>query len=251
MAQKIVSAFNPDEAVKENVKLCGFLYAWSFAASNPLLLQRPYYDEESDSFRIELCSRIKDSAMSILSELRLEDSSKIVATMARIIGKEQNPTEDDMSVIASALMAADLCSRVCYFGGPWNPRKAHALLTTLKKAPPSEIHPTVLSCMVKIIAEALASRTPIVSLRKDLRFNKEFREHIRSELRKPVAKGERRVPLASLTPGMRLSQPLRSLDGQEILSPDLTLDEDLIWRLWQLAAIRPLYHPIVQKNGAQ
>ena len=102
--------------------------------------------------------------------------------------------------------------------------------------------------MVKIIAESLSSRTPIVSLRKDLRFNKEFLAFIRAEQKKPVAPGEQRVQLASLTPGMRLSQPLRSLDGKEILSPDLTLDEDLIWRLWQLAAIRPLYHPVVHKS---
>lgn len=248
MAQSIVSTLNPDAALKENVKICGFLYAWSFAASNPLLLQRPYFNDENDSFRMELCSRIKDSAMTILSNLRLEDSSKVVATMARMVGRELEPADDDVSVIGSALMAADLSSRVCYFGGPWNPRKAHSFLKSLKKSPPPEIHPTVLSCMVKIIAESLSSRTPIVSLRKDLRFNKEFLAFIRSEAKKPVAQGERRVALASLIPGMRLSQPLRSLDGQEILSPDLTLDEDLIWRLWQLAAIRPMYHPIVQKT---
>ncbi|NDC37121.1 MAG: hypothetical protein EBZ48_03605 [Proteobacteria bacterium] len=248
MAQKIISALNPDESLKENIRVCGFLYAWSFGASNPLLLQRPYYDEDSDPFRVELCSRIKDSAMTILSNLKMEDASKVVATMARLVGKEQAPEDDDISVTASALMAADLSSRVCYFGGPWNSRKAYSFLANLKKNPPTGIHPSVLSCTVKIIAEALSSRTPIVVLRKDIRFNKEALAFIRSESKKPLNKGERRVALASLIPGMRLSQPLRSLDGQEILSPDLTLDEDLIWRLWQLAAIRPLYHPIIQKS---
>ena len=58
-------------------------------------------------------------------------------------------------------------------------------------------------------------------------------------------KSELRVALSSLRPGMRLSQPVLAFDGRMILDSDLKLDPDLIWRLWELAAKRPLNSPVI------
>ena len=248
MAQKIVGAMNPDKALQENLKASGFLYAWSFAGNNPALLQKPYLEEGTEAVRAELCSKIKDSAMSALSSLRLEQASQILMSTARMIGKELSSGEDDVSITASALVAADLSSRICYTGGSWNPRRAYALIHTLKRNEGQELHPAVMACTVKILAEGLAARIPITLIRKELRFNKEFMAGMRAEAKKPVGDGEKRIALSALEPGMKLSQPIRSLDGREILSPDLILDEDLIWRLWQLSAIRPLFSPIILNN---
>ena len=64
-----------------------------------------------------------------------------------------------------------------------------------------------------------------------------------------VNDNEKKVPLAGLLPGMTLSRPLLSFDGREILPSNLSLDQDLIWRIWQLAALRPLNAPLVIYSG--
>ena len=60
---------------------------------------------------------------------------------------------------------------------------------------------------------------------------------------------EEKVKISSLTDGMKLSKPLKSFDGKEILEADLTLDNDLIWRIWQLSSICPLNSPMVIKKN--
>ena len=61
--------------------------------------------------------------------------------------------------------------------------------------------------------------------------------------------GEERIKISSLSSGMTLSRPLKSFDGREILEAELRLDDDLIWRIWQLSSICPLNSPVIIKNN--
>jgi hypothetical protein len=78
-----------------------------------------------------------------------------------------------------------------------------------------------------------------------MRINKAALAEAARQLRNPVDENERRISMSELTPGMQLSRPIVAMDGKEILSSDIKLDEDLIWRLWQLSAIRPLNAPVI------
>ena len=60
-----------------------------------------------------------------------------------------------------------------------------------------------------------------------------------------IESNETKVAIESLQPGMKLTRPIFSFDGRKVLSGNLVLDHDLIWRIWQLSALRPLNGPLV------
>lgn len=261
ITQRMVMPLNPDVSLLESLRAASFLFAWSFAEERPDLLQRPLpmggletkelAGQSGGSIRTELASKIKDSALTVMQDLSLDKESKIISVMARLVAGEVKPGDDDVSIVACALMAADASDRLCYANGSWNPRRAYALLNRLKHGQATDYHPTVVCCLVKILAEAIAARTPVYLLPKELRRNKTLRKELMNQARQPVAKNERRVPLASLAPGMTLSRALIGLDGQEVLASDIQLDQDLIWRIWQLSAVKPLRSAIVfRPSGA-
>jgi len=255
MAQRMVAPLKPEAALMESMQAASFLYAWAFAKDRSDLLHRPLAiagleikeppGVTSGALRAELSSKIKDSALAVMQDLSLDKESRIISVMARLVAREIKPADDNLSIFASALMAADASDRIFYSSGSWNPRRAYALLNRLKNGESADIHPTVVCCLVKIVAEAIAARTPVYLLPKELRRNKILRDELMSQARQPVSKNEKRVPLASLSPGMTLARALIGLDGKEILAPDILLDQDLIWRIWQLSAVKPLRSAIV------
>jgi hypothetical protein len=111
----------------------------------------------------------------------------------------------------------------------------------------NDIHPLMLAVVMKYVSEALAASPPSFLLTKSVREN----PALQAEAGEPIREGETKVPLDSLAPGMRLSRPLKAFDGRQILSEDLVLDEDLIFRIWQLAAVRPLNSAIVVSPVAE
>jgi len=254
MAQRMVIPLKIDAALFESLRTASFLYASSFAGERPDLMQQVLVvggTEPGSGLRSELASKIKDSALFVMQDLNLERESKIISLMARLVAGEVKSTDDELSILACALMAADASDRVCYANGSWNPRRAYSLLNRLKRGDIYDYHPSVVCCLVKLLAEAIAARTPVYLLPKELRRDKKLREELMNQARLPVTQHERRVPLASLAPGMKLARALIGLDGKEVLAPDIQLDQDLIWRIWQLSAVKPLRPAIVFQTGAK
>ena len=50
--------------------------------------------------------------------------------------------------------------------------------------------------------------------------------------------------LFQLRPGMILITPVITRDGVYLVPGSTRLDGDLIWRIWEIAAVRPLRDPI-------
>lgn len=257
VTQRIVGALKPDPVLAEALRSATFLYALSFGKGRPELFRQVLpvggmKDKDGarisqGGFRGEVASKINESAAAVLKNLSLDRESQIIAMMARLVAGEVKPADDDLSVVASALMAADTSDRLFFANGSWSPRRAYGLLGRLKRGDELDFHPIVACCMVKILAEAIASRTPMFLLPKELRTNKELQAELMNQARRPVAIHEKKVALAALSPGMKLSQSLIGVDGSEVLARDIQLDQDLIWRIWQLSAVRPLRSAIVFK----
>jgi hypothetical protein len=108
-----------------------------------------------------------------------------------------------------------------------------------------DLHPAVTCCLAKFLSEALAKSNPAHLIRKDIRENVDLIEKARTNREQPVAANETKITLDQLLPGMKLSQPLFAFDGKQLLEEDLTLDQDLIWRIWQLSALRPINAPVI------
>ena len=134
---------------------------------------------------------------------------------------------------------------MCIRDRAWSPRAAHQLLRKFKATEIPEIHPMVLACLTKFLSEAVSQNRPAYLV------SKKHREDpaLKAERQQPIASNEHRVTVDQLTPGMKLSRALKSHDGKEVLASDMELDQDLIWRLWQLSAVRPLNSAVVESDS--
>ncbi len=233
------------EQDQEQAKAALFLYAHSFAGENPELIRREYFDSRQTSFRRDLCSRIKDSAMAVAIELKAPEVGNLIAVLGRLVGREEGVNDSPQSIMASAIMAADVADRICFQSGFWNPRRTYSFLKKVKGAQLSDFHPEVLCCIVKFLNEAVSGHPQALLLPKHLKNDPKLQQKAQAIREQKLTPGEKKVPLVSLMPGMRLSRPVVAFDGREILSSDIKLDHDLIWRLWQLSTVRPLNGPVV------
>jgi len=229
-----------------------FLLSSAFGHKNQLLARKQYLGRGTSLLRKEVCSLIKDSALKLSLELHLPREANMVALLGRLVGREETVGEDPDSIMASAIMAADVTDRACFQSGSWSPRAAYALISRIKSGKMRDFHPAVLCCLIKLLGEAV-SESGIAAhlLPKGAHNNPALLERAREIKTQPVSEGEAKVAIAALTPGMRLSRPLFSFDGRQILSEDLTLDQDLIWRIWQLSAVRPLNSPVVVRQESR
>ncbi|MBX7142960.1 MAG: hypothetical protein K1X79_00765 [Oligoflexia bacterium] len=245
ITNQIADALDMPEEIKEHMRAALFLYPHSFAGDNPDLVRREYHEPRLSAFRRELCSRIKDSAMHAAINLKAPDVGNLLAMLGKLIGREEEINDNIVCVAASTIMAADLCDRVCFQGGHWNPRRAYMLMKKIRSEQLADIHPRPLCALVKFLSEAITCHPFAFIVPRQMRRDPKLQKAAEEWRTQRISQEEKRVPIASLMPGMKLSRPVITYDGREILSGDLTLDQDLIWRLWQLSTVRPLNGPLV------
>lgn len=245
IVNQIADALDLPEEIKEHMRAALFLYPHSFAGENPDLVRREYQEPKFSAFRRELCSRIKDSAMHAAINLKSPDVGNLLAMLGKLIGREEEITDNIVCVAASTIMAADLCDRVCFQGGHWNPRRAYMLMKKIRSQQLSDIHPRAMCALVKFLSEAITCHPFAFIVPRQMRRDPKLQKAAEEWRNQRINHEEKKVPLGGLMPGMKLSRPVITYDGREILSGDLTLDQDLIWRLWQLSTVRPLNGPLI------
>lgn len=232
----------------ERAKTAAYLYSQSFIRTERDLVEKDYL--LSDMLRKNLCSRIKDSAIELSSTFDDPEVGKIVLLVAKFIGSEEIPSEANDHLAASAIAAADMLDRAVYQRGVFQPVAAYCLLSKLKSQPLTQLHPLILGCLVKILAEAVTSQAGNLSKTKKLQVMPALMQAAEPIADLVLGSSEKQVPLAALAPGMKLARNVFTYDGRELLGADVALDQDLIWRLWQLAAIRPLSGPLVVNSDS-
>ena len=229
----------------ENARAATALFSWALA-SDLELMRAEYYREEHAHLRKKICSKIKDSAMRVAMELQLPEVANIISTVAKLIGEESVAGDDNASRIASAIVANDILGRSCWQSGHWNPRGGYLLLIRFKLGKGvNNLDPEALAAATTLLTSAMNSRLPAIMVPRELRENPKLLEIREMHKKARPGPGEAKVSLSALTPGMRLSQPLIAYDGQTVLDEKIRLDEDLIWRIWQLSTILPLNQPMI------
>jgi len=236
----------PEEMV-ERVKAAILLYPICFSRESKLL--RKNYLVSSEKFRQELSGKIKNSAMKLMSDLKHPEVGELIAGMARFISSEEETSDEPTSIAISCLSAAELIDRACFQNGYWSSRGGYLLLKEARAGRLSLMHPSVLACMVKFLNEAVLSLPQTFMHSKEVRENPDLKRSAEEVQNYVPEEGEKRVALDALEPGMRLSKPVYAFDGREILKEEVLLDQDLIWRLWQLSTVRPMNAPLVVESG--
>jgi len=201
--------------------------------------------------RLRIAAAFRESASKISSEFSMPRESVIIATVSKLIASEEVNRESREYVMASAICFADALSRVGCGLGFFNPQRGYLILRKCRDAELPDLHPMILAAMIKFVAEAIIASPPRLAM--PMKFIVKYNERrARGEVGDRIpGRGEEQIPIEKLTPGMRLSRPLKTFDGAELLEPDMRLDEDLIWRVWQLAAVRPLEQAMVICPGAE
>lgn len=229
----------------ENARIAAFLYSSTFIVDSRDLYLNEYLTGDKESFRKEICSKVKDSALSLATDYNSPVIGRIVSSVGKFIGGEEIPTDAIEHLIASTICGADMIDRLVYQRGVFQPVAAYCVLSVLKKEPVSYLHPFVLGCLIKVLAEAVCSKASNIAIDKNMRAMNTMMQSADAISEMVLGAQENKVELSSLTPGMKLSRPINTFDGKELLNDQMRLDQDLIWRLWQLAAIRPLSGPVV------
>lgn len=242
---RIIEPLQLPGEIQRDAYAASFLFGLSLTKRSRSLIRKEYLGKGSLILRKELCSALKDSAFKLSVEHHALGAGGIVAKMARLVGREEPVTDEPDSVAACAVMAADLVNRLCFQSGHWNPRAAYSLLKRIKAGRYRDAHPAVLCCLAKFLSEALSESPPAHLLPKRIREDATLKDRARERESTPIALDEQRVALSNLAPGMRLAQPLVAFDGRHLLDGDLVLDQDLIWRIWQLSAVRPITGSVV------
>lgn len=245
VTQQLANALSLDE---EKALQLSLMYARSFIVGPEELLVREYLGTRRAAFRMELCSRIKDSAMDTGFDLNDPDFGRLISSVGKIIGEEQSITNNPEGLLLGVVVAADLLERSCIRRNHFNPRVSYDLMRRIRMGMLDWMPMPLLSAMVKFLSEALASSAAKLLSPKKSKLPPAVQEKVAQLLAEPLRNGESQVGISDLAPGMKLSRPIHSFDGTQILEGDLTLDEDLVMRIWQLASIRPLIDPTVKKG---
>ena len=240
----ILSALGFSGPFLESAKSAAFLYSVGFFNGSKFADSAEYLSNDKLVVRKEVCSLIKDSLLSF-RDLNDATAETIMKSIGKLIGEEESPSNEPTSLAASAIATADAVDRIIFQRGVFQPVAAYCILSKLKRETISFIHPLVLAILVKTLAEAVTSEAAGIARNKRFKQMSQFIQAAGAIDDIIIRQDECSVALGNLAPGMMLSRPINTYDGRPLLEETMQLDQDLIWRLWQLAAIRPIQKNIV------
>lgn len=180
-----------------------------------------------------LAEMYRSSADFAKEELKDEKLYRTINAVSSLLLNE--PVSDQFSILndAQCVLGAEFIDRCCWADGVWDPIGANRVIRNLRSADSIINDDVLLSIFTKIVGEAVVANPRLTNT------HIVDRETLEKALNMPaIGDGETYVDVSDLAPGMTLSQPIKTLDGLIVVPGNLTLDSDLIRRLWQLAGVR-------------
>lgn len=231
------------------VHQAAFLLAWSIPKTGREVLERDYLRTENKEIRDRFALFVRSSAEKVKRELGDPFLWQVLDRAAKVLDGSSGTLPDDPVTRAAALVVgSDLMDRIAFRAGVWNPRAAYYLIQQHKRGSLNFLHPLVVACIMKFCAEAVVEAPPAFLVPKPIREGVEAKARQSALENGVLASSEKRVELKKLVPGMKLARPLVTWDGSEVLAANLTVDEDLLWRIWQLAALRPIHSTVIVES---
>lgn len=195
-----------------------------------------------------LASSFAESADYIHSELGDEVAADTVRLVSSLMQDGSVQPNSQHLLGAHCVLATELADRACWGLNMWDNFGAHRAVRKLWRGEPMRFELAVIAAMNRTLTEAAIARyetaPPEVVVAEDDPDAKLIREANREA--DEMFRGAKRenLQLTDLKPGMRLAQPVITRDGRLICRANISLDRDIIWRIWQLATIRPIRVPV-------
>lgn len=226
--------------------LGALFYGLGFAAKDPDVLRGDYRRQRHHELRTKLVRGLEESGTRIAEDLGRQDVASMIRCFGDIIARRLPHEADPAAMrLATLIYGSELLGRVCFLGGWWNPWGAYGLLSRLQEGTVRDLPPVIAAALVHLVAAAVSECPRGFLVPKELRHDTQLLSRARAWRDLVLDAGERKVALVDLLPGMRLGRQIETFDGALLLESESVLDGDLIWRLWRLAAIRPLNLPVV------
>ncbi len=249
ITRKIASAMDIEHSHRKQLSQAAFFFASAITEQHNNLLRTNYYESNLSGVRVKIADAIARSSQLVSSKQLEPGVAETILQFAALVRGDSIDLTTNESLMASILMGAELLDRICFYAGMWNPRAAYQLMRKLKSGFLKELPAPVWSALVKFLSEAIASRQSIFVIPRDVRMNENLMQDLLAIRNTPVKPDQERIPVSELQPGMQLAQPLWTFDGKKLLSEKIVLDQDLVWRIWQLSAVRPLNSPVIVRDS--
>jgi hypothetical protein len=239
LAKNLGASVGLDNDRIDALKAASFLYSRGIRSSLPRLFKCNYL-VLGDEFRRDLVAFLKDSAIEAATTLQIPNVGSLIAGMARLIGEEENQLSEEEYLAASVLVGTDLIERLCFPSGFFSSAGSYTFLKHSNLGDFDFLHPELRVALSRVVVEASERFPRPFAIPTRLRENED--NILRTQIYEShfLDQNQQRVSLADLAPGMRIAIPLTCFDGRPLLDSGIELDEDLIARLWRLAALRPL-----------
>jgi hypothetical protein len=233
----------------DNVRVVGMFINWARTDSPSIRRYDVFQDSEKSRIR-ELSQAFEDSAL--LVEQRFGDgrAAQTMRLAAKLLLGEKTLTAAQQELLAEAecVLIVELSDRSCWGRGHWNPFGVYRIIRQLRRESGMIGSAPLKVAVIRVMGESVTAHITVGNI--FIPIDDIDSESDRSARRGPRAQEAdralsslntvRSVSLSELLPGMRLAQPLTTLDGKTVLKADTRIDQDLLFKLWQLAAIRAL-----------
>ncbi|MCB0338621.1 MAG: hypothetical protein KDD53_03405, partial [Bdellovibrionales bacterium] len=241
--EKMIKNLHVSDEVGESAKKASFLYSESLIKDYELM-RKDYTAYGRGDLRAVLGKKVQETSDKISNEISDDKACEIIRDIGRIMeGQECSDTQEGL--LASSIVMSDLVDRACWGKGMWSPLRAYSLLKRIKRGDLKNIHPEALSRGLLLVTEAVNSDAALLLLPKIPGLYRDKLKEIRDCLKMPTSEQETTKHITELQPGMTIACPILAFDGTVLLPSGYTLDHDLIMRLWQLTAVKPLLLPKV------
>lgn len=219
----------------------------------PAEIQR--YDLIKDPSReiaLELASLYRQSAQAVRQRTGSEQAAQRVELAANLLVGESRSDDPQVLQDAATVMAVELCARSCWGNGAWSPQGAYRAIRFFRNGSLGITDKKVKSSIIRAMGEAVTMHVTVGnsflshlddSLDAASQAVKKLVEEASTLAKNRAAKEgaqTKEVNIAELTPGMLLLGPVLAKDGRVVLQPNILLDENIVFDLWQLAAVRAL-----------
>jgi len=206
----------------------------------------------------EIANAFRASAALIRERLQEERSARTVELVAKMIAGEGALTAEQKELVSEAecVLIVELADRACWSEGYWNSFGVYRTMRQLRSDSKLISGRPVKASMKRVLGEAVTAHVTVGNIfisNDDLETVQERRSPIVGARTAQSAGADHNparirsltIQIADLLPGMRLAEPLKAKDGKLILDRHVCLDQDMVFQLWQLAALRALSKEIV------
>jgi hypothetical protein len=193
--------------------------------------------------RADIVAGVKVSA-DYASKRVSEEVAALLRDFSVLLAGNLNQSDNEEFLLLSTLAAADITDRACREDGHWFPALSHVFMNKILRGELRALHPTSVMLALRYVVDMASSTRPSHLIPGKIREKEDLRAQHESARSSEKTKGERKISIIEIQPGMRLSRELLAFDGRQLLPEGSEFDEDLILRLWRVGTVRVLNTPL-------